>query len=98
MLDGPDRGPSNVEERGFRGVHSDVGGGYSDILAREPLNWMWTEATASGVPLNRLRNEDRQIVPSAPLHYSSGTLEEFLEIQFQQLGWKYVRKVYYQGK
>ena len=99
MLDAPGRGPASVREVAFPGAHSDVGGGYEDIdtLARAPLNWMWQEAVQSGVPLQGLRPEDRRIDPDAPAHYSSSAFEEYLDIQYRQLGWRYVRKVYYQG-
>lgn len=100
MLDAPGQGPANVKEVGFRGVHSDVGGGYEDIddLAHAPLNWMWSEATAAGVPLNPLSARDRRINPNAPAHYSAGTGEELLDIMYRKLGWRYQRKIYYQGQ
>jgi len=100
MLDAPGQDPSNVKEVGFAGVHSDVGGGYEDIddLAHGPLNWMWSEATSAYVPLNPLSASDRRINPSARPHYSAGTGEEFLDIMYRKAGWRYQRKIYYQGR
>lgn len=89
-----------MKEVGLRGVHSDVGGGYEDIddLAHGPLNWMWSEAVASGVPFNPLIARDLRVNPNAISHYSAGAWEEYLDIMYRELGWRYVRKIYYQDQ
>ena len=45
-----------IVEKGFNGVHSDVGGGYKDnnVASRRALIWMWQEATNAGVSLRPL--------------------------------------------
>jgi len=47
-----------VVEIWFRGVHSDVGGGFDDdAAARIPLRWMLNEASIAGLRLNRAGRE-----------------------------------------
>ena len=51
------RGGGGREERVFPGVHSDVGGGYSDNVDIQfgPLLWIWQEGQSMGVPWNKPR-------------------------------------------
>jgi len=53
-LDNPN--DPRIVEKGFNGVHSDVGGGYKDnnVASRRALIWMWQGATDAGVPLRPL--------------------------------------------
>lgn len=43
-------------EKGFRGVHSDIGGGYKDspYAAYKPLYWMWQRGKSKDVPFGPL--------------------------------------------
>lgn len=48
-------GPKDLKQVWFAGVHSDVGGGYSEQesgLSKIPLEWMMQEAKASGLLIN----------------------------------------------
>jgi uncharacterized protein (DUF2235 family) len=48
----------DVLEIWFRGVHSDVGGGFDDdVAARIPLRWMLNEAATAGLRLNQAGRE-----------------------------------------
>lgn len=52
-VDDPAYDNQSVVEIWFRGVHSDVGGGYDDdAAARIPLRWMLNEAANAGLRLN----------------------------------------------
>jgi uncharacterized protein (DUF2235 family) len=51
-------GPKDLKQVWFAGVHSDVGGGYSEsesALSKIPLNWMMQEAKASGLRVDSTR-------------------------------------------
>ena len=53
-MDDPAYRDQNVVEIWFRGVHSDVGGGFDDdAAARIPLRWMLNEAATCGLRLNQ---------------------------------------------
>lgn len=48
LLNEPPKGPHNVKQVWFAGMHSNVGGGYPDDgLSYVPLEWMLTEASAA---------------------------------------------------
>jgi uncharacterized protein (DUF2235 family) len=52
------RGPKNVKQVWFPGVHSDVGGGYAESesgLSKISLEWMLLEATAAGLLVNEAK-------------------------------------------
>jgi uncharacterized protein (DUF2235 family) len=62
-VDDPAYHDQNVVEIWFRGVHSDVGGGYDDdAAARIPLRWMLNEAADAQLRLNQ---EGRTLAASA---------------------------------
>jgi uncharacterized protein (DUF2235 family) len=62
-MDDPTYLDQNVVEIWFRGVHSDVGGGYDDdAAARIPLRWMLNEAADARL---RLNHEGRALAASA---------------------------------
>jgi len=55
-----------VQQLWFPGVHSDIGGGYSDsFLWREPFAWIVKEAKAAGLPVDDQRFA--QIMTSPPV-------------------------------
>jgi hypothetical protein len=71
---------------GFRGAHSDIGGGYGDgDLSNFALMWMHDEGVAVGVPFSSLPSED--IGAQNPIiHDERGWWERWLDRQ---------RKIYY---
>jgi uncharacterized protein (DUF2235 family) len=81
-LDNPN--DPRIEERGFPGAHSDVGGGYegNNIASRYPLAWMWQEAVAAGVPLAPLLPEDADVSGMAYYHDSRRTFDRFRDWLF----------------
>ena len=59
-----------IEERWFRGVHSDVGGGNKNLaLSHITLKWMLQKAIEFNLPISarKLKALDKQIDPSAPI-------------------------------
>ncbi|MCB1035162.1 MAG: DUF2235 domain-containing protein, partial [Acidobacteria bacterium] len=57
-----------IMERVFRGAHSDLGGGYTEVngdrgdqLSLAPLQWIWKEGRALGVPFGELTEADRRV-------------------------------------
>ena len=54
VIDDPGYRAQDIVEIWFRGVHSDVGGGFGDdAAAMIPLRWMLNEATSAGLRLNQ---------------------------------------------
>jgi hypothetical protein len=57
-MPGSSRCPKDLKQVWFAGVHSDVGGGYSEsesALSKVPLNWMMQEAKVSGLRVDSTR-------------------------------------------
>lgn len=62
-------------ERGFLGAHSDIGGSFADgDLAKVALVWMVNQATAAGVQMDALSNEQTTIIANPVIHDSSSNL------------------------
>jgi uncharacterized protein (DUF2235 family) len=60
-IPGTHDGPKDLKQVWFAGVHSDVGGGYSEsesALSKVPLNWMMQEAKASGLRVDATRESE----------------------------------------
>lgn len=71
-------GKNNIEERWFRGVHSDVGGGNKNIaLSNISLRWMMEKAKACGLPLQEsdINALDAASDPRAPLGHNLDPIE-----------------------
>jgi len=64
---------SRIVEKSFAGAHSDVGGGYDDqdLLAHEPLMWMWTELTKAGLSFRPIEGSDTDTVIRGQEHLYS---------------------------
>jgi len=63
MPDDPERarGPKDLEQVWFPGVHCDVGGGYPEAesgLAKIALEWMLDEAAAAGLAVNQAKRDE----------------------------------------
>ncbi|MBW3565715.1 MAG: DUF2235 domain-containing protein [Acidobacteria bacterium] len=95
MLDLQGTGPSYVIEKGFRGSHSDVGGGYedNDELAQVALRWMWDEAVNAGIRMGPLSPDDQRADPFIQHDESS-----FLTRTYNFLRQRNDRVIYYQGR
>ena len=55
------RGPKDLKQVWFPGVHCDVGGGYPEAesgLAKVALEWMLDEATAAGLAVNESKRDE----------------------------------------
>ncbi|MEP1209571.1 MAG: DUF2235 domain-containing protein [Rhizobiaceae bacterium] len=60
----------DIEERWFRGVHSDVGGGNGNLrLSNIALNWMLEKAVEAGLPVNAAKVEQlrQEMDATAPI-------------------------------
>ena len=75
------RCPANprIQERTFRGAHSDAGGGDTGSpLYQLPLEWMWSEAKAHGVPFGELEPADRPSGLLKGLSFNGPMIESFI--------------------
>ncbi|MDD4870755.1 MAG: DUF2235 domain-containing protein [Kiritimatiellae bacterium] len=88
VLSGPNdpNADPRIVEQGFRGAHSDIGGGYTDgDLSNFALMWMRNEAVAASVPFGELKVEDVG-VRNPIIHDERGP---------RARRWNWPRKIYY---
>lgn len=83
-------GPCNVKQVWFAGMHSNVGGGYPDDgLSYVPLEWMLTEASATGLRLkpSALAEVAQLKDPLGRLYDSRRGLGGFYRYQPRRMDW-----------